>query len=92
MVQAFRLCGQGLVSCLGGSARAVAWMVQAVGLSQLLGWFRLCDRGLNQLLGWFRLCGQGSSQLLGWFSQGLVSCLDGSGCGSKSVAWMVQAV
>ncbi len=50
-------------------------MVQAVwpGSSQLLGWFRLCDRGrcldgsgcvARQLLGWFRLCGQG-----------LVSCL-----------------
>ncbi len=39
-------------------------------------------RGLvSCLLGW--LCGQGSSQLLGWFrllGQGLVSCLDGSGC------------
>ncbi len=38
-------------------------MVQAVGLSQLLGWFRLCDRGLSQLLGWFRLCGQGSKSV-----------------------------
>ncbi len=43
----FRLCGQGLVSCLDGSARV---LVQAVwpGSSQLLGWFRPCAQGLSQ--------------------------------------------
>ncbi len=70
-------------------------MVQAVwpGSSQLLG---LCGRGLSvawmvqavwpgssQLLGWFRLCGQGLVSCLdgsGCVARGLVSCLDGSGC------------
>ncbi len=40
----FRLCGQGLVSCLDGSE--AVWP----GSSQLLGWFRLCGRGLVSCL------------------------------------------
>ncbi len=45
---------------------------------------------VHQVIAWVvQAVWPGSSQLLGWFIQGLVSCLDGSGCGFKSV---VQAV
>ncbi len=53
----FRLCGQGLVSCLDA-----VWP----GSSQLLECFRLCGRGLVSCFAWMvQAVWPGSSQLLG---------------------------
>ncbi len=44
--------------------------------------------GSSQLLGWFRLYGQGLVSCLdgsGCVARGLVSCLDGSGCVARGL-------